>query len=256
MKGRSRRKALVHFQRKLVPGRFLYRLNRFAAAVEVEGTPALAHVANSGRLRELFYPGNRVFLMPRDGKGRKTVYDLALVAVGGTLVSIDARLPPALVREALALRRLPEFNRFTSWRREVRVGDSRLDLLLEGSEGRCYVETKSVTLVEDGVGLFPDAPTLRGLRHVRELARLVAGGCQGTVVFVVQREDAVAFAPNWAADPAFAQALQDAVGVGVQVAAYRCRVSLDRVELLDSVTVRLGSITLPRAKNGGRRRAP
>lgn len=250
MKGRSRRRTLVRFQQELVPGRFLYRLNRFAAAVEVEGTPALAHVANSGRLRELFYPGNRVFLAPQDSKGRKTSYDLALVDLGHTLVSADARLPPALVQEALAFRQLPEFNQFSSWRREVRVGASRLDLLLEGSEERCYVEVKSVTLVEDGVGLFPDAPTLRGQRHVTELARLVAGGCQGTVVFVVQREDAVAFAPNWAADPAFAQALQDAVGVGVQVAAYRCRVSLEGVELRAPLSVHLGTTSLPRIKDG------
>ena len=142
----------------LVEGRFLTRLNRFAALVDIEGEEAMVHVANSGRMHELFVPGVRVLLKPQPAEHRKTKFDLALVDLGFSMCSADARLPNALVSEALEFKRLPQFVEYPHVRREVTFGESRLDLMLEGPEGKYYVETKSVTLVVKGTGMVYAAP--------------------------------------------------------------------------------------------------
>ena len=223
----------------LVDGRFLVRLNRFAALVEVAGREVMVHVANSGRMRELLVSGQRVLLKPVAGDHRKTRFDLALVDLGFTLASADARLPNALVAEALEEGSLPQFRDYPKLRREVTFGESRLDLMLEGDQGRCYVEAKSVTLVVDGVGLFPDAPTVRGVKHLNSLTQAVAAGHRGAVIFVVQRGDARAFAPHDAADPELGAALRRAVTEGVEAFAYRCRVTEREVKLSDELPITL-----------------
>ena len=223
----------------LKEARFVRRLNRFAALVDLDGTETLVHVANSGRMRELLVPGYRVLLKTVSGRQRKTVHDLALVDLGHTLCSADARLPPFLVQEALQREKLAQFQGYDAIQLEVVYQDSRYDLRLDGPKGFCYVETKSVTLVEDGVGLFPNAPTERGRKHVAGLAEARREGHRAAVIFVVQREDAEAFAPNDAADPAFGKALRRAVADGVEVYAYRCQVSLAEINLGPNLAVRL-----------------
>ena len=151
----------------LVEATFLERLNRFAARVKVEGGDVLAHVANSGRMRELFVPGIRVWLKRKPGNHRKTGYDLCLVDLGFALVSADARLPNALVAEALADGELPQFADYTQVKPESTYGESRLDFFLQdpskaGASGKFYLETKSVTLVEAGTALFPGRPYFPG----------------------------------------------------------------------------------------------
>ena len=220
----------------LQQGVFLERPKRFSALVEVEGAQVMAHLPNSGRMRELFTKGARVFLTPRNGAGRKTAFDLSPVRLENTLVSSDARLPLALVEEAIACGRLEQFASYTWRRREVVFSHSRLDMAL-GNGGLCYVEVKSVTLVEDGVGLFPDAPTTRGARHMEALMEAKEQGHRAAVIFVVQREDARAFAPNVPADPLFAETLRRANAAGVEVYAYRCRVSTEEVAMTDSLPV-------------------
>lgn len=215
----------------LVEGRFKVRLNRFLALVELQGREVGVHVANSGRMRELLVPGFRVLIAPRPGAHRKTAYDLALVDLGTTLTSADARLPNALVAEAFTQGRLPQFKNYSSILREVTFGESRLDLLLEGPPGLCYVETKSVTLVVDGVGLFPDAPTVRGAKHMHSLAQAVEAGHRAAVVFVVQRNDSQAFKPHDSADPDFGIALRESVAAGVEAYAYSCLVTETAVTL-------------------------
>ena len=223
----------------LVEGRFVQRLNRFAALVEIAGKESLVHVANSGRMRELLVDGRRVLLKPASGAHRKTAFDLALVDLGHTLSSADARLPNILVREALGEGRMPQFAGYSSLRPEVAFGESRLDLALDGPRGLCFIENKSVTLVEDCTGLFPDAPTSRGRKHLASLSRAVSEGYRAAVVFVVQREDADAFTPNYPADPDFGAALHRSVEEGVEVYAYRCRVTTEEVTLADPIPVRL-----------------
>ncbi len=223
----------------LVEGRFNVRVNRFLALADVDGREVRVHVPNSGRMQELLVPGYRVLIRPRPEPHRKTGFDLALVDLGFTLTSADARLPNALVAEAWAQGRLPQFQGYPYIRREVTFGESRLDLLLEGPAGLCYVETKSVTLVVDGVGLFPDAPTARGAKHVQSLVRAVQAGHRAAVVFVVQRDDSEAFAPNDTADPEFGVALRRGLEAGVEAFAYDCRVTEEAVTLCRSLPIHL-----------------
>ena len=222
----------------LEEGFFIARLNRFAALVEVAGRQEMVHVANSGRLRELFEPGRRLLLAPAPGEHRKTRYDLALVDLGHTMVSADARLPNGLLAENLSAGQLFPFADFPDVRREVTYGESRLDLMLEGPAGRCYLESKSVTLVvDDGQALFPDAPTTRGVKHLHTLMRVVAEGHRAGVVFVVQRSDAQFLSPHDSADPDFGAALRHAEAAGVEVRAYGCTVTPREIRLADPIPV-------------------
>ena len=224
----------------LVEGRFIKRLNRFAALVDVDRKEYLAHVPNSGRMHELLVPGYRVLLAPAPASAsRKTAYDLALVDIGDTLSSADARLPNKLLAEAIAEDRLPQFDGYPAVRPEQVFGESRLDFLLEGPGGSCYVETKSVTLVENGVGLFPDAPTLRGVKHLHSLMAAREAGHEAAVIFVIQRADADTFAPHDVADPLLGTTLREAVAAGVKTWAYRCRVDEQSIVLSDEVRVQL-----------------
>ena len=134
----------------LVEGVFLERVNRFLARVEVDGREVGVHVANSGRMKELFVPGWRVLVRPVPGENRKTRFDLVLVDTGNALASADARMPNALVAEGVANEHLAQFKGYSEVRREVTFGDSRLDLMLEGPHGKCFIEAKSVTLVKNG----------------------------------------------------------------------------------------------------------
>jgi len=227
----------------MLKARFLERENRFTALVELDGKQVKAHVANSGRLRELFRPGNEVYLIKRDGSHRATKYDLALVRYEDQLVSVDARVPNKVVADAVAAGQLADFSQFTVARREVRYGNSRLDLLLEDERNnKCFVEVKSVTLVENGTAMFPDAPTLRGARHLEELAAAVGEGYHAAVIFLIQRDDALVFTPNDRTDPDFGQKLRAAAGKGVGVYAYRCRVTPELIVITEKVPVKLADI--------------
>ncbi len=230
----------IRLHQDLKEATFVFRPNRFSAITVCEGRETLAHVANSGRLTELLHADNRVYLAPvPPGRIRKTAYDLALVEADGVLVSADARLPNPLFQEAVAEHKLPQFVGYSDIRREVAFGESRLDLLLTGDGGSCYVETKSVTLVENGVGLFPDSPTVRGRKHLYSLLSAVRGGHRAAVVFVVQRPDATAFAPNKAADPEFCAALREVGAGGVEAYAYRCAVSLREIVISDELPIEI-----------------
>ncbi|MBI2918208.1 MAG: DNA/RNA nuclease SfsA [Chloroflexi bacterium] len=223
-------------------GYFVERVNRFTVQVSLDGQQVRAHLANSGRLRELLTPGRPLYLVPRSGPGRRTHYDVALAQVGDVLVSMDARLPSKLVQEALSVRALPPFLEYTIVHPEFRYGHSRLDFLLEGRTPRCLLEVKSVTLVQGGRALFPDGPTARGRRHLEELARACAEGWRAAVVFMVQRPDAIAFGPNDSTDPEFGQVLRRVARQGVEVYSYRCRVALDWIQAAEEIPVMLDEV--------------
>ncbi|NOZ59723.1 MAG: DNA/RNA nuclease SfsA [Euryarchaeota archaeon] len=224
---------------ELKRGRFLQRLNRFACLVEVSGRAMRAYLPNPGRLQELLVEGAEVLLRRGGAAGRKTTCDLIGVKAGETWVSIDARVPNALFKEAMELGSLREFAGYRVAREEVKFGESRLDFLLQG-EPPCLVEVKSCTLVEEGVARFPDAPTARGRRHLLELIKAKNAGYRCAVVFVIQRSDAFAFAPNDATDSAFGEALREAARRGVEVLAYRCRFDGREIEIAGRVEVLLG----------------
>ncbi|MEE8390747.1 MAG: DNA/RNA nuclease SfsA [Anaerolineae bacterium] len=223
----------------LVAGRFARRDNRFRVTIEIEGERVAAHLPNSGRLTELLTPDRLCWLTEFDDPRRKTRFDLTLVEYAGTLVSVDARLPNYLLAEALAAGRLEPFRDYDGIEREVRIGKSRLDFRLSGVAGVCWVEVKSVTLVEGGVARFPDAPTARGVRHLGELTTAVRRGDRAAVVFIIQRADAQRFAPHDQADAAFGVALREAAGAGVGVYAWMCEVSQRAITIAGRIPVDL-----------------
>lgn len=223
-------------------GYFVERLNRFTALVSLDGEQHRAHLANSGRLRELLRPGCPVYVVPRSEPKRRTAYDLVLAEADSVLVSVDARLPSKLAQEALSRGAWTAFRDYTIVRPEVGYGHSRIDFLLEGAAPPCLLEVKSVTLLQDGQALFPDGPTARGRRHLEELARARAEGWRVAVVFVVQRPDALAFGPNDATDPQFGRVLRQVAREGVEVYAYRCRVTLDWMEAAEEIPVMLEGV--------------
>lgn len=204
-------------------GIFRERPNRFIARVEIEGVTQDVHVRNTGRCRELLVPGAVVYLEPGRGPNRRTAYSLVAVEKAGRLINMDSQAPNAAAREWIAgggLGGVP-----TRLVPEAAYSGSRLDFYVEIGRRRAYVEVKGVTLEREGHVYFPDAPTARGARHLRELAAAVAQGCEGWVLFVIQMEGAVDFAPNRETDPAFADALAAAQEAGVRAAAVDCRVT-------------------------------
>ncbi len=224
---------------ELLQGTFVQRDNRFRVQVELNDTIITAHLANPGRLCELLVPGREVWLKPAHAPNRRTGYDLTLVAYESHYVSMDSQLPNRLVERALQRRQLPGFEDCPVVRREVRLGESRLDFKLEGKGVPCWIEVKSVTLVADKVARFPDAPTARGRRHLRELMSAATQGDRAAAIFVVQRADAVSFTPNDGTDPAFGEALRQASKAGVEVHALRCEVTPTAIRLRDTIPVRL-----------------
>jgi sugar fermentation stimulation protein A len=220
-----------------VQGRLIERLNRFVLTVEVEGKVVLAALPNTGRLKELLVKGAQVMLIPSDNPARKTAFSLALVRYKGRWVSLNSHLANDLFGEAINKKRLKEFAGTTILRREVTIGNSRLDFLLEKNGRKLYVEVKSVTLVTKGQARFPDAPTIRGTRHLNELVLLVKEGHDAAAVFVIQRNDAKSFTPNKVTDKTFAKALLQAKRNGVKVFAFRCAVGLQRVYITRNIPV-------------------
>ncbi len=227
---------------RLVPGVLLERKNRFVATVKIEGEEHLAHVPSTGRLGELMQKGAPVFLNPRPETSRKTRWDLILVKAPGGLVAVDSRLATSLFAEALLAGDLAELKGMTLGRKEVRVGQSRLDFQLHSPEGPVLVEVKSVNLMREGMALFPDAPTSRGTRHIEELIRVQENGGKSLLFFAVQREDVSSFAPNQAMDPDFAGGVVRARQAGVLVLAYKCEISIPRIKLGERIEVILGKV--------------
>ncbi len=218
------------------PATFLARPNRFVARVELDGREETVHVKNTGRCRELLAPGFRVYLAAAENPARKTGYDLVAVQRGDRLINLDAQAPNKVFGEWAAGGGLPGL---TLLRPETAWGESRFDFYWESAAQRGFVEVKGVTLEVDGGAYFPDAPTLRGVKHLRELAAARAQGYRAAVCFVIQMEGVDFFSPNDATHPQFGQALREAAAAGVEVWAYDCAVTPDSLTLRAPVPLRL-----------------
>ena len=222
----------------VVPGRFLARPNRFIAHVELDGQTQICHVKNTGRCRELLVPGAQVYLedFGPDTK-RKTRYDLIAVEKGSLLINMDSQAPNKAVEEFLRAGGLWESP--TLVRPETKWGNSRFDFYLEQGERKAFLEVKGVTLEQEGLALFPDAPTQRGVKHLEELTAAAAAGFEAYVLFLIQMKGVHTFRPNWELHPQFGQALVQAAQAGVHVLAYDCRVTPSSMVLDAPVPVNL-----------------
>lgn len=220
------------------PALFLSRPNRFVANVSIDGRSETVHVKNTGRCRELLVPDAAVWLAKSENTARKTSYDLIAVQKGDRLINMDAQAPNTVFAEwAGAGGFLPGL---TLLKAEQTYGDSRFDYYWETADGRRgFVEVKGVTLERDRAAYFPDAPTERGVKHLRGLAACLKEGYEAAVCFVIQMADVSFFSPNDETHPAFGRALREAEKAGVRVLAMDCRVTPDSLEPGGPVEVRL-----------------
>lgn len=240
-------------------GQFESRPNRFIAYVNIDGEIQKVHVKNTGRCRELLTDHAKVFLDKSSNPERSTAYDLVAVQKGQRIVNMDSQAPNKAVEEWLRQGAL--FPDAVKIRPETTYGNSRFDFYVETPEEQIFIEVKGVTLEQDNVVLFPDAPSDRAVKHVRELVSAVAKGYKAYVILVIQMEDVDYFTPNCSTHPEFAQALEEARAAGVQVLAYDCHVTADSMTIRQPVEVRLSvldEIARPLLKwyDGGRRILP
>lgn len=219
---------------KMVPGVFLARPNRFIAHVQIDGREEVCHVKNTGRCRELLPPGAEVWCQESDNPARKTKYDLITVKKGDRLINMDSQAPNTAAREWLLAGGLGEISEL---RPETVHGDSRFDFSFMKDGKRCFLEVKGVTLENDGVCAFPDAPTERGTKHLRGLTRAAEEGFGAYVLFVVQMDNVRYLHPNDATDPAFGKTLREAAEAGVKILAMDCRVTPGSMALNKSLPV-------------------
>ena len=220
----------------VVPGRFLARPNRFIARVETETGVETVHVKNTGRCRELLPPGARVWCQESANPNRKTRFDLITVQKGSRLINMDSQAPNTAAKEWLLS---GGFGSVEKLRPETVHGDSRFDFSFELDGKTWFLEVKGVTLEQDGVCAFPDAPTQRGTKHLRGLAEAARQGYGAYVLFVIQMADVSYLHPNDATDPDFGAALRDAAGNGVHILAMDCAVTEHSMTIRSPVEVRL-----------------
>ena len=220
----------------MVPGKFLARPNRFIAHVEIDGNTEIVHVKNTGRCRELLPVGAQVWCHRSDNPNRKTKYDLITVRKGDRLINMDSQAPNIAAGEWLRSGGLGEIAHLKA---EAFHGDSRFDFAFEKDGKSCFLEVKGVTLENDGVCAFPDAPTERGAKHLKGLTQLAQEGYGAYVLFVIQMADVKYLHPNDITDPAFSTALRQAAESGVQVLAMDCAITTDSMTLRLPVLVKL-----------------
>ena len=222
--------------KEMVPGVFLARPNRFIARVEIGGKEETVHVKNTGRCRELLPKGAEVWCEKAANPSRKTKFDLITVRKGARLINMDSQAPNTAAGEWLFSGGLGEI---TDLRREIFRGDSRFDFAFTKDGKPCFLEVKGVTLENDGICAFPDAPTERGAKHLKGLAEAAREGCGAYVLFVIQMADVKYLHPNDATDPDFGTALRQAAAAGVQILAMDCTVTPDSMVLRSPVEVKL-----------------
>jgi sugar fermentation stimulation protein A len=215
----------------LVEAEFIARPNQLLIEARLGDKIVRAHMADRGRLLDLLVPEARLVLAPRDEIGRKTAFQVVGVYHEGDLVSLDTHLPNRLMAAALAANALPQFSRYSRVQPEFALGGHRFDFRLGEGLTTCILEVKSVGALQNGLAIFPDAPTERGRKQVEMLTAMARNGQRTAVAFVVQRRYAKAFIPNDGVDPAFARALRRAIAGGVEVYAYLCPLNLDGLRL-------------------------
>lgn len=227
---------------QIVSGTFILRRNRFIAEVEIDGKTEVVHVKNTGRCRELLLPGVEVFLEKSDNPARKTLYDLIAVRKirpdsSPLLINMDSQIPNAAALEWLKTSGL--FSENAEFKREVLHNNSRFDIFIEDAGRKVFVEVKGVTLEHDGIAMFPDAPTERGVKHLNELTECVRLGLEAYIFFVIQMKEVTCFKPHDAMHPEFGAALRSAAEAGVKIIAMDCIVTPDTITVDAPVEIQL-----------------
>jgi sugar fermentation stimulation protein A len=219
---------------KLVRGILIKRYKRFMVDVNLQnGHVVTAHCPNTGSMRACCEPGRPAYLSRHNNPSRRLQYAFELIEMPASLVGVNTAVPNRLVREAIHEGTIRSLSGYDSVRAEVRYGtNSRIDLLLESQKrGRCFVEIKNCTLVEQGIAYFPDAVTVRGLKHLQELQHQVQEGHRCVIFYLIQRTDAHLFKPADFIDPAYGRALRVAVQQGVEIMAWDVKIDLNKIEL-------------------------
>ena len=228
--------------KNITDGIFRQRLNRFEATVEICGKAETVHVKNTGRCKELLVPGCKVFLERSENPNRKTAYDLTAVekkreGKPPLLINMDSQIPNAAAEEWLKKGNV--FSKTAEIRREVKFENSRFDFYVEDCGKKAFLEVKGVTLEKDGIALFPDAPTTRGVKHINELISAKERGFDCYILFVIQMKEISAFMPNRETHPEFADALLRAKEAGVEILAFDCAVTPKSMVIEDPVEIKL-----------------
>ena len=229
------RKKIISVEGVLFYGRFINIPNRFLVNVKIEGIDEVqaAFLHDPGRMKELLLPNARLLIRKALNIGnRKTNWDVLAVFQNNFWITIKSSLPNLVAKTALSKGWISELGEYTNLKPEIKFGHSRLDFLLTNGLNECYVEVKGVTLVENGLALFPDAPTSRGTRHLQELIKIKAQGKRAVVLFICMRDDPTIFSPNWKTDLAFSKQLETAVKNGVEVLVYKVKPAIEDNKLL------------------------
>ena len=214
---------------------FQNRPNRFIAQVELQGQTETVHVKNTGRCKELLIPGVPVILERSSNPARKTKYDLICVNKSGRWINMDSQVPNKAAAEWIRNGGL--FPEKVTVRTEKTYGNSRFDIYVESEQRKAFIEVKGVTLEDNNIARFPDAPTQRGVKHVEELIHCMEDGYEAYLLFVIQMKGIIRFEPNWNTHPAFGEALQRAQKAGVRLIARDCLVTEDTIEIQDPVEI-------------------
>ena len=223
--------------KNILKGVFINRPNRFIAICEIDGIKEVCHVKNTGRCKELLIPGATVFLEKSENPERKTKYDLVAVLKDDKLFNIDSQAPNKVFYEWIKKGGL--FDDVSLIKPEYKYKNSRFDFYVEYEDKKAFVEVKGVTLEDNGVLLFPDAPTLRGEKHINELISALEEGYEAYIVFIIQTEKAKYFTPNKKTQPSFAEVLKAAEEKGVRIVCLNCHTKADFLEIKDFVSVKL-----------------
>lgn len=213
--------------RNIVKAKFIARPNRFIARVDLDGNELVVHVKNTGRCKELLIPGCAVYLEKAENPERKTPYDLVAVEKDGRIINIDSQAPNTVVKEWLLAQ-----NYYSKVKPEYKYGDSRIDFYMEKGDEKFLMEVKGCTLFIDGIGYFPDAPTERGAKHLRELTEAVKSGFNTAIAFVIQGEGISEVRPNDKTDPDFTKAFYEAKKAGVKILFLKCKVTEDSLYIV------------------------
>ena len=222
---------------KVIDGKFIERPNRFIALVDIKGSTEPVHVKNTGRCRELLVPGCTVYLSVADNPDRKTKYDLIAVQKGSMLINMDSQIPNDVAEEWLRSGAL--FSENAHIRREVTHGKSRFDFYIEDGTRKAFLEVKGCTLEKDGVALFPDAPTERGVKHLNELRACLDADYEAYVLLVIQMKGCKKFKPNDETHKVFGDALRAAAEAGVNIIAMDCEVDIDSISISERISVEI-----------------